>query len=412
MILLRRVILGLLILAFFLAAAPVTATVPPGGEGWLTISCDVDGASVYLDNTYKGTISDGSLDIENGVYSSTYTVKKEGYYDASGDISYIPGGESNLEITVSLTPKPTGSGKGWFTVHCNVDGASVAFNGVTKGTISGGVFSEEVSTSGTPYTRYTVSRSGYVTYSGTISGMPSDDQTIDLYATLNPAPTTEPTIKPTTATTPVGGDQGWYRVSCNVNGASVYFDSTYKGTISDGTLSVPVYSTGTPYTTYRVEKSGYITTTGTLPAAPAKGETKAVSVLLSPEGSRTPTPQPTAPPAPPGSEHGYIAIHANVDGATVKVGENTAGIIKNGVLTIPVSTTGTPYSKFTVSKAGYTTTTGTVPRQPAAGETVDIYVTLTAEQPVPDPTTESPVSLPLIIAGVLGAVLVMRARRD
>jgi len=411
MILLRRVLLCLLVSAFFLAAGPVTATVPPGGEGWLTIFCNVDGASVYLDDTYKGTVSDGALDIENGVYASTYSVRKDGYYDADGDIGYVPGGEPNLEITVSLTPKPTGSGTGWFTVHCNVDGASVAFNGMTKGTISDGVFSEEVSTSGTPYTRYTVSRSGYVTYSGTISGMPSDGQTIDLYATLNPVPVTEPTTKPTTATSPVGGDQGWYRVSCNVNGASVYFDATYKGTITDGTLSVPVYSTGTPYTTYRVEKSGYITTTGTLPSAPARGETVTVSVLLSPEGSQTPTPQPTDPPAPPGSEHGYLVIHANVDGAIVTIGGKTAGAIKNGVLTIPVSTTGTPYSEFTVSKAGYATTTGTVPRQPAAGEKVDIYVTLTAEQPVPGPTTESPLSLPLVVAGLLGSVLVLRAPR-
>jgi hypothetical protein len=407
----RHVLLCLVILAFCLCAAPVTASAPPGGEGWLTINCDVDGASVYLDNTYKGTIAGGSLDIENGVGSSHYSVKKDGYYDAGGDISYVPGGEPNLEITVSLTPKPVGSGKGWFTVHCNIEGASVAFNGATRGTISGGVFTQEVSTSGTPYTSYSVKKSGYVTYSESIAGMPADDETIDLYATLNPAPTTEPTLKPTTATTPVGGDQGWYRISCNVNGASVYFDSAYKGTTADGTLSVPVYSTGTPYTTYRVEKSGYITTTGTLPAAPAKGETVRVSVLLSPEGTRTPTPLPTATIAPPGSEHGYIAIHANVDGATVTVGENTVGVIKNGVLRVPVSTTGTPYSAFTVSKPGYTTTTGTVPRQPATGETVDIYVTLTAGQTTPVPTTESPVSLPIILTGILGAVLFLEARR-
>ena len=111
-------------------------------------------------------------------------------------------------------------------------------------------------------------------------------------------------------------------------------------------------------------------------------------------------------------QHWYIAIHANVDGATVTVGENTVGVIRNGVLTIPVSTTGTPYSKFTVSKAGYATTTGTVPRQPVAGETVDIYVTLTAEQPAPAPTTQSPVSLPIIIAGIFGSVLILKTRRD
>ncbi|MDD4136601.1 MAG: hypothetical protein PHT99_01725 [Methanoregula sp.] len=406
----RYVLPVLVFLAFCLCILPVTASAPPGGEGWLTINCNVNGASVYLDDSLKGTIAGGSFDIEDGSQYSSYAVKKEGYYDASGEISYVPGGDSNLEIPVSLTPKPVGSGKGWFVVHCNVDGASVAFNGVTKGTISGGEFSLEVSTTGTPYTTLTVSKSGYVTDTESIS-MPADGQTIDLYPTLNPKPVTAPTTAPTTAATPIGGNVGWYAISCNVNGASVSFDSGYKGTISGGTLSVPVYSTGTPYTTYRVEKSGYISASGSLPAAPAKGQTVTVKVTLSPAGTQTPTPQPTATAAPPGSGQGYIAIHANVDGATVTVGSNTVGVIKNGVLKIPVSTTGTPYSAFTVSKAGYATTTGTVPRQPSAGETVDMYVTLTAEQTTMVPTTQSPASLPIIITGILGAVLILAVRR-
>ena len=404
----RHVLLCLLIFAFCLWCAPVAASAPPGGEGWLTINCDIDGASVYLDNTFRGTISGGSLDIENGVYSSTYSVKKDGYYDAGGDISYVPGGEPNLVITVSLLQKPVGSGKGWFTVHCNVDGASVAFNGVTRGTIAGGVFSQEVSTTGTPYTRYTVSRSGYVTWSGTISGMPSDGETIDLYSTLNPVETSVPT----TVETPIGGDAGWYTVSCNVNGASVYFDNAYKGTTREGGLAVQVYSTGTPYRTYRVEKNGYITSSGSLPAAPAKGQTVTVRITLEPASTLTPTVQPATQASPPGSEHGWIAIHANAEGATVTIGSNTMGTIRNGVLKVPVATTGTPYSVFTVSKPGYATTTGTVPRQPAAGETVDIYVTLTEEQPAPVPTTQSPVPLPVIIAGIFGSVLFYHSIRE
>jgi|WetSurMetagenome_2_1015567.scaffolds.fasta_scaffold191157_1 hypothetical protein len=404
----KRLLSCLILLGLCLCAVPATATPPAGGEGWLTINCDENGASVYLDDTYKGTISGGSLDIGDGAYASSYTVKKSGFYDASGDIDYVPGGSANLEITVSLTPKPAGSGKGWIAVYCNVDGASVAFNGVTKGTISGGSFTQEVSTTGTPYTAYTVSRSGYVAYSGSIDAMPSDGETISLYATLNPVPTT---TLPTTASTPIGGDAGWYSVSCNVNGASVYFDSTYKGAIANGILAVPVYSTGTPYSVYRVEKSGYVTATGTLPSAPAKGQTVTVYVTLNPAATWTATPLPTVTAAPPGSETGYIAIHANVDGAIVTVGSYTAGTIKNGVLTIPVSTTGTPYSEFTVSKAGYATTTGTVPRQPAAGETVDIYVTLNPEQATPVPTTQSPLSVPIVLAGVPGAALILRACR-
>ncbi len=408
----KQSFLCLIVIAVCLCAAPVTASAPPGGTGWLTINCNENGAAVYLDDTYKGTISGGSLDIEGGAYASTYTVKKDGFYDASGNINYVPGGEPNLEITVSLTAKPTGSGKGWFVVHCNVDGASVAFNSVTKGTISGGVFSQEVSTTGTPYTSLTVSRSGYVSDTQAISSMPSDDQTIDLYVTLNPVPVTAPTTVPTTAATPIGGDVGWYKVSCNVNGALVYFDSSYKGEVSGGSLTVPVYSTGTPYSAYRVEKSGYVTSSGMLPTAPAKGQTVTVYVTLNPSTTYTQTPVPTTSTALPGSGQGYIAVHCNVDGATVTVGTYSMGVIRNGVLKIPVSTTGTPYSAFTVSKAGYVTTTGTVPRQPAAGETVDLYVTLNPEQATPVPTPQSPLPVIVIVAGISLAAALLAVRRS
>ncbi len=199
--------------------------------------------------------------------------------------------------------------------------------------------------------------------------------------------------------------------SCNVNGATVYFDSEYEGMIADGVLSVQVYSTGTPFKMYRVEKAGYLTASGSLPAAPAKGQTVPVRVTHSPIITLTTTVQTSAPVNPPGSEHGWIAVHANVEGATVMVGSNTMGVIRNGELKISVATTGTPFSTFTVSKPGYTTTTGTVPRQPAAGEMVDIYVTLSPAQPTPVPTTQSPLPLPVIITSLVGATLLLTLRR-
>jgi len=396
----KRLILCLVLVALSFGVVPALASAPVGGTGWLTITCNVDGASVYLDGSYKGAIAGGSLDIENGAYASTYSVTKDGYYDATGEINYVPGGEANLEKTVTLTPKPTGSGKGWFTVYCNVDGASVAFDGVTKGTIAGGSFTQEVSTTGTPYTSYSVSKSGYVTDSGSISGMPADGQTVSLYATLNPVPTTSPTL--------IGGSTGFYQVTCNVNGASVYFDSSYQGEIADNSLTVPVYLTGTPYKTYRVEKSGYVTATGSMPSRPAKDKTVTFAVTLGPVTTQTATPLPTTI-EPLGSEHGWIAVHTNVDGATVTLGGYDMGTTRNGVLKVQVSTTGTPYSEFTVSKAGYTTVTGTIPRNPSAGETVDVYATLSEEQPAP--TTQSPVLIPTIAAGLVGAMVVLRMSR-
>ena len=141
-----------------------------------------------------------------------------------------------------------------------------------------------------------------------------------------------------------------------------------------------------------------MTASGSLPAAPAKGQTVPVRVALYPVSTLTTTTQTTAPFNPSRSEYGWIAIHANGDGAKVMVGSNSVGVIRKGVLTIPVAITGTPYSEFTVSKTGYTTTTSTVSRQPASGETVEIYITMNPVQPTPEPTTQSPISLPVITA--------------
>ncbi|MDN7024474.1 PEGA domain-containing protein [Methanoculleus sp. FWC-SCC1] len=80
----------------------------------------------------------------------------------------------------------------------------------------------------------------------------------------------------------IGGDEGWYTFHCNVNGASVYIDGEYKGQIAQGVLSVPVYTTGTPYQAYRVEMPGYQSVANSLPGSPAAGETVDVYVTLNP----------------------------------------------------------------------------------------------------------------------------------
>ncbi|MFA4878076.1 MAG: hypothetical protein WC586_11755 [Methanoregula sp.] len=401
-----------------LFALPVSAVLPGGGttlvfqcDSLSPTSCTANGAQVSVDGSVKGTISDGILEIPYESGYTGYLITKAGYYDQSGSIPEpAPGQTSDITITVSLTQKPAGSTKGWLNVHANVADASVSFNGDSQGTMSGTTSkSFEVATTGTQYTTFTVSRSGYVTYQGTIARMPADGETIDLYATLNPV-TTAATPVPTTSAAPIGGDVGWIAVHESIDGASVYFDTTYKGVISGGILTVPVYTTGTPYTTYRVEKSGYLTASGSLPAAPAKGQTVGVWVTLVPVSSATTVPTTIVPP--PGSGHGYIAIHCTVEGAKVTLGSNPVGFTHNGVLTVPVSVTGTPYSAFTLTKEGYTPATGTIPRQPSAGETVDVYVTMNPVAPTPAPTTKSPVSLPVIVCGILGALFVLSCRRE
>jgi hypothetical protein len=102
-------------------------------------------------------------------------------------------------------------------------------------------------------------------------------------------------ITGTAAAETIGGDQGWYVVHANVDGADVYFDGDYKGQIANGELNVPVYTTGTPYQTYTVSKEGYTTYTAEVSQFPAKGETVDLYATLNPA---TPAPTQQAPLSP------------------------------------------------------------------------------------------------------------------
>nr|WP_320161383.1 hypothetical protein [uncultured Methanoregula sp.] len=417
----KGILILLALAATTLIALPVSAVLPGGGVALVfecpadvaSSSCNANGASVAVDGSVKGTISGGQLEIPYESGYSSYLITRDGYYDASGSIPEpSPGQTSDIIISVSLTMKPSGSGTGWLKIHANVADGAVSFNGIPQGTMSGTTEkSFEVSTTGTQYTTFAVSKNGYVTSQGTIARMPSDGETIDLYATLNPV-TTGATTVPTTVSTPIGGNVGYYSIHGNVDGASVYFDSTYKGAVSGGILTVPVYSTGTPYTTYRVEKSGYDTASGSLPAAPGKGQTVGVWVTLTPVTAPTMVTAPTTADQPAGNGQGFIAVHCPVEGAKVLFGSTPVGFTHNGILTVPVSVTGTPYAGFTVTKDGYATATGTIPRQPGVGETVDIYVTMNPAAPTAVPTAKSPVPVPVVLAALCGAVLVIASRRE
>jgi hypothetical protein len=178
---------------------------------------------------------------------------------------------------------PIGGDQGWYLVHCNVDGAQVFFDGTYEGDIMNGELYVPVYSTGTPYSTYTVSKDGYTTYTGDVGPAPAKGETFDLYATLNPVATTQPTL--------IGGDVGWFVVHCNVDGATVMLDNTVEGTINQGTLTIQVYVTGTPFRTYTVTKEGYQPYTGTITQYPGKGETVDLYATLNP----TPTPTTKAP---------------------------------------------------------------------------------------------------------------------
>lgn len=91
-----------------------------------------------------------------------------------------------------------------------------------------------------------------------------------------------------TADRSIGGDEAWIEVRCNVDGASISFDNDYKGQIAGGTLSVPVYTTGSPYYTAKATMDGYYPSSTSIGSYPPAGETRTIYITLNPG----PTPAP------------------------------------------------------------------------------------------------------------------------
>ena len=224
------VILGMAAVTCF----PLVSAAEIGGDqGWYVIHCNVYGANAYLDDKFVGTVPQGALTVPVPItgppykmlrvqksgyatYASSitevpvkggsvdlyatlnelpattphksYTVKKDGYTTFEGTASRVLLKEESIDLSVAtVTATPTGVGGDieGYNVHSNIDGAMVKFDNDVKGKIANGVLAVQVFVTGTPYRAFTVYKSGYVPYTGTIGQYPAKGQTVDLYATLN-----------------------------------------------------------------------------------------------------------------------------------------------------------------------------------------------------------------------------------
>lgn len=193
----------------------------------------------------------------------------------------------------------------------------------------------------------------------------------------------------------IGGDVGYYKVNAGIEAADVYFDNDYKGmTGEDGTLMVDVYVTGTPYTTYKVEKAGYDTYSGKITEYPAGGQIIELTATLEPQMI--------------GGDKGYYKVVTNgVAGADIYFNGDYMGVTEqDGTGMVEVYTTGTPYTTYKVEKPGYTTYNGQITDYPAKGQIVELDATLDMI-PVTAPTTApTPTQSPFPVAGLFGLAAV------
>ena len=158
----------------------------------------------------------------------------------------------------------------------------------------------------------------------------------------------------------LGGDEAWYNIHCNVDGASVYFDNEYKGQTAGGVLSVAVYTTGKPYSTVKVEKSGYYPATSSLPPTPAAGTSRDVYVTLNQ------IPSPTTPST------GTLNIRTSPSGARIHVNDVYQGV---SPITLDYLQAGKTYL-IEAEMNGYESVTQSVYLNP--GETRDVLLTLSS----------------------------------
>lgn len=187
-----------------------------------------------------------------------------------------------LVLVPGVSSQSIGGDCGWYVFHSHADGTIISLDSEEKGVVTDGELAVPIYITAAPYATYTAvyDADGYhESITKTLPPMPGKGERVDIYLDIIPAPT----VQPTPAPRPIGGDEGWYDVYCNVPGALVFFDGEEKGMITGSMLAVPVYTTGTPYSSITVSAPDYVTVTKTLEQHPAQGETIDLYITLNRE---------------------------------------------------------------------------------------------------------------------------------
>ena len=188
-----------------------------------------------------------------------------------------------------------GGGKGYIDTYCNVDGASVSFDGQYQCTIAQGLCTVGVSPTG--YVRtVTVSKSGYTPWSGALSHMPADQEHVAVYTTINPisTPTTVPPVQ-----------KGAVYSQSSPAGAAIYMNGNFQGY---SPLTIPNVAPGTY--SMKASLSGY------------SPDTRLITVYSGQTATYYPNLQ-SSPPAPRST--GTVTVTSAPNAALVFVDGNYQG---------------------------------------------------------------------------------------
>lgn len=184
--------------------APLTCVVP---TGTFIINSDPSGASVYLDNNYKGTTPLTLTNIPQG--SHAIKVTKTGYQDWTQTYQTSTG---TLTITANLIPVPTPTpttptptptatpDMGYIYVWSSPAGGSIYVDGNYKGLTDSNQYVIISTTTG--YHAVEISKTGYDKYSTSVYVYFGQGATVNAYLISIPTPTVTPTPTRTPTPTP------------------------------------------------------------------------------------------------------------------------------------------------------------------------------------------------------------------
>lgn len=183
---------------------------PPTDYGRIIVHSKPNKVEVYLDNNYVGTTPMNLDKINPGEHRIRFVIP--GYEEWSERVNVSPSRTST--ISANLVPIPE-YGTGSLTIYCNEDGANIYLDGNHKGRTSARNL-VELRDIKQGYYELMVTKEGYQDWISTVLVISNQTQSISTYlAPLAPAVS-----------------QGSITVHCNVSGAKIFVNGTYKATTS------------------------------------------------------------------------------------------------------------------------------------------------------------------------------------
>jgi hypothetical protein len=334
-----------------------TLTPLPGSQkGYYYISSSPSGATVYFDGNYKGTTPVTVEVSTTGTPSHSLSLSLSGYQTYTQSIAGNPSAGQTITIYATLTPSQN---YGSVYVTSSPSGATATLDNYQTGT--------------TPYTftyvavgshTIQISRSGYQTYTGTVSVSSGSTATVSV------------------SLPPISSSVGSLYITSTPSGAQLYVDSSYRGTTPTtvGSLAPGAH-------TVLLRLSGYQDFSGT--ATIYAGQTTTMSANLV---QVTPT-----------STVGTLAISSSPSAAEVYVDN-----VFRGYTPLTLTDISPGSHAITLQLAGYQNWLGTV--QVSGGQTTTVQGTL-SPNPTTVPTTKAPgfgVLAGIAALGLLGALLVLK----